>query len=358
MKHAHYIFALVFSFVVSSGYLHAQEGNTQQRRRTPVATRGERKSDKAETGLPTLTVRAQELNQRLTQEVGNARWTRIIYRELDLMQEQNASLYYPTRPMNDMSNLFTRIFQLMGDNKIKAYEYLDGFEVFDEEYQINFKEMLDRFYILYEGVPVGRGDTSYVVNDSDIPSEQVKAFYVKEAWYFDQNNSVFDVKTLAICPILTSDGDMGETRMPMFWLPYENIRPYINSAYIMTSNTNNAMTYTMDDFFRRRMFKGDIVKTQNLMNRPLQAYCPTPDSLKNEQQRIEQQLVSFEETLWIKPDTLLLEEDGKKKPEAKKEEKESKKEEPKKVKETKAKPLKIKESSSSNGAIKSVRRRR
>ena len=119
----------------------------------------------------------------------------------------------------------------------------------------------------------------------------------------DQNNSAFDVKILAICPILTSTGDMGETTMPMFWLPYENIRPYISNSYIMTSNMNNAMTFTMDDYFRRRMFEGDIIKTQNLMNLPLQAYCPTPDSLKNEQARIEGQLTGFEKSLWYQPDT-------------------------------------------------------
>ena len=64
----------------------------------------------------------------------------------------------------------------------------------------------------------------------------------------------------------------------------------------------------MDDYFRRRMFDGDIIKTQNLMNQPLQAYCPTPDSLKKEQDRIEKQLVSFEDSLWMKPDTTLLKE--------------------------------------------------
>lgn len=80
--------------------------------------------------------------------------------------------------------------------------------------------------------------------------------------------------------------------MPMFWIPYENLRPYINTAYIMTSNINNAMTFTLDDYFRRRMFQGDIFKTQNLMNQPLQAYCPTPDSMKREQERIENQLIT------------------------------------------------------------------
>ena len=306
MKNLYYIAALAATFLTVMP-LQAQEeaenGTTQQARRSPQATRGER-TDKKESSLPDLTVRAQDMNERLTQEIGNARWMRVIYRQLDLMKEQNAPLYYPVRPMNGQMNLFSAIFQLLGENKIKAYEYLDGYEEFDDAHQINFKDLLDRFYILYEEIPGKTGaEPTFVINESDVPSGDVRSYYVKEAWYFDQNNSVFDVKTLAICPILTDRGDIGETTMGMFWIPYENLRPYINTSYIMTSNSNNAMTFTMDDYFRRRMFEGEIIKTQNLMNQPLQAYCPTPDSLKREQERIEGQLVAFEKALWLQPDT-------------------------------------------------------
>lgn len=309
MKHLYYIVVLAATFLTVMP-LRAQEEvegepteQEQPRRRSPQASRGER-TEKKESGLPELTVRAQDMNERLTQEIGNARWMRVIYRQVDLMKEQNAPLYYPTRPMNGQMNLFSVIFQLLGEDKIKAYEYLDGYEEFDDAHLVNFKELLDRFHIFYEEVP-GRGGTepTFVINESDIPSADVRSYYVKEAWYFDQNNSDFDVKILAICPILTATGDMGETTMPMFWLPYENIRPYISNSYIMTSNMNNAMSFTMDDYFRRRMFEGDIIKTQNLMNQPLQAYCPTPDSLKREQERIEGQLAGFEKSLWYQPDT-------------------------------------------------------
>lgn len=305
MKRFYYILVLAGALFVS-GTLQAQEEATetqQQARRSPRASRGEREV-KNDNGLPELTVRAQDMNERMTQEIGNARWMRVIYRQIDLTKEQNAPLYYPVRPMNGQMNLFSVIFQLLSENKIKVYEYLDGYEQFDDTHLVNFKELLDRFYILYEEVPSKTGgEPMFVINESDVPSEDVRSYYVKEAWYFDQNNSVFNVKTLAICPILTSNGDMGETTMPMFWLPYENIRPYIRTSYIMTSNVNNAMTFTMDDYFRRRMFDGEIIKTQNLMNQPLQAYCPTPDSLKREQERIEGQLVAFEKSLWLQPDT-------------------------------------------------------
>ena len=121
MKHLYYIAALAATFLTAMP-LHAQEeaenDATQQqqtRRRSPQASRGER-NDKKDTGLPELTVRAQDMNERLTQEIGNARWMRIIYRQVDLMKEQNAPLYYPTRPMNGQMNLFSVIFQLLGES--------------------------------------------------------------------------------------------------------------------------------------------------------------------------------------------------------------------------------------------------
>ncbi|MCD8264748.1 MAG: gliding motility protein GldN [Tannerellaceae bacterium] len=302
MNRLRYYILVTISMLFASDLLQAQEDG-QAARRSPEVSRGSRMEEKR-SGLPDLTVRAQDMNERMTQEIGNAPWMRIIYREVDLSKEQNAPLYYPVRPMNGNMNLFTLVFLLISEGKISAYEYLDGYEEFTESRVVNFKDVLDRAYIMYDEVPERPGGpVTFIINESDVPSEDVRSYYVKEAWYFDQNNSVFDVKTLAICPILYVNSDFGEQRMPMFWLPYENIRPYIANSYIMTSNFNNAKTFTIDDYFRRRMFEGDIVKTENLMNLTLMDYCPTPDSLANERENIENQLASFEKSLWMQPDT-------------------------------------------------------
>ncbi|MDR1918712.1 MAG: gliding motility protein GldN [Tannerellaceae bacterium] len=304
MKRLHYIYILAcVSALTLSGPLYAQD--EQPERRSPRLGTGGRETDKKETGLPELTVRAQDMNERMTQEIGSARWMRVIYREIDMTKEQNAPLYYPVRPLNKTMNLFSSIFQLMSEGKLAAYEYLDGYEVFDEAHLIDFKkDVLDRAYIYYEETPVpGGGTPTLVVNESDVPSAEVRAYYVKEAWYFDQNNSVFDVKTLALCPILTTTGDLGEQRLPLFWLPYENIRPYISNAPIMTSNINNAKTFTIDDYFRRRMFEGEIIKTENLLNKTLREYYPEPDSLRLAQQEIEKQLETFQQSLYWQPDS-------------------------------------------------------
>lgn len=356
MKRIYYIASLVAALFTSMSVM-AQDDNSsdQNRRRTPVASRGERAKEDDNKGLPELTVRAIDLNERMTQDISNARWMRVIYRQIDLTKEANAPLYYPTQPMNGQMNLFSTIFQLICDDKLDVYEYLDGYEDFSESRKVVLKDLLDRFHIFYDEVPA-KGDkpASFIVNESDIPSADVKSYYVKEAWYFDQQNSVFDVKTLAICPILTSNGDIGETTMAMFWVPYESIRPYINNTYIMTSNTNNVMTFTYDDYFRRRMFEGDIIKTQNLLNQPLQAYCPTPDSLKKEQEKIENQLVTFEKALWMQPDTTAVAANSKDAKKAAKKEKEVA--EKSKEKETKVKTKAPKPANTT--PTRSVRRRR
>ena len=293
-------------FLALNIYAQAQNANQGAR----VSRGSDRSNQQAEsnTGLPELSVRAQILNEQLTQDIGKARWMRVIYRELDLTKDKNAPLYYPVQETNGVVNLFTRMFRLISEGKLNVYRYLtNDSESFEDDNILVFKEMLDNFNIYFEEVPAGGGRPArYVINASDVPSNEVRSLYVKEAWYFDESNSLFDVKTLAICPIAYLITDIGEQPTPMFWAKYEDVRPYVTSNYIMTSNINNAKTYTVDDFFRRRMYDGEIVKTENLLNLAMQQLYPDPDTLRVEQQRIEDQLMSFNDSLWIKPDTTVV----------------------------------------------------
>jgi gliding motility associated protien GldN len=286
--------------------LQAQTARTPSAR-APQAGGRSAGAAEAESGRPELSVRAKELNERMNREIGSAGWIRIVYREVDLTKEANAPLYYPVRPINGTKNLFTIIFELMSEGRIQAYKYEDGYEAFDEAHLVDFRQdVLDRAYIFYEEIPAKSpaDKPAFAINENDIPSADVLRYYIKEAWYFDRNNSLFDVKTVALCPILTTAGDFAESRTtPLFWLPYENLRPYITDAFIMTSNLNNAKMYTIDDYFRRRMFNGDIIKTENLMNKTLQESFPQPDSLAMARDSIERQLVSFGKALWVQPDT-------------------------------------------------------
>ena len=112
-------------------------------------------------------------NHQENEIISHTRWSRIIYRYLDLSKEANAPLYYPETPTSGNMNLFSHIFKLLESGSIAAYEYLDGREEFTEAHQINLQEFIDRFDIYHETV-----NSSIVVNDADIPSHEVQGYFL------------------------------------------------------------------------------------------------------------------------------------------------------------------------------------
>ena len=223
-------------------------------------------------------------------------WRRDIYREIDLTEDANAGLYYPVEPVGSQMNLFTYIFKLVMKRSITAYEYrLDGNEVFDDAAKVNLKSLLDNYHIFYE-----RTDRGIRIDDSDIPSREVTAYYVKEATYFDDRNSAFHTKVLALCPILKREDDFGDaaTSYPLFWVRYDDLAPYLTKQTIMTSNLNNAATMSIDDFFTKNMYRGKIYKTTNMLGKTLAQYCKSDSAMTKEQKRIEGELIAFEKNIW------------------------------------------------------------
>ena len=89
-----------------------------------------RKADagkKSSTTSAGMTLRAREMFPTAVEMPKDVVWRRDIYRELDLMQEANAPLYYPVEPQGKEMNLFTYLFKLALFGYIPVYEYrLDG----------------------------------------------------------------------------------------------------------------------------------------------------------------------------------------------------------------------------------------
>ncbi|PXV62788.1 gliding motility associated protein GldN [Dysgonomonas alginatilytica] len=261
-----------------------------------------RQNQQSNSGKPPLTVRAQIMNESQTQEIDNAPWMREIYRFIDLEKEKNATLYYPVTPIGERTNLFTLIFRHLQNGDITVYRYkLGGAEVFTEENRETFKDVLEDFNIMYR-----QENGKFIVEDVDIPSNEVLGYYVKEAWYFDKNNSIVDIKTLAISPVIIRQDDFGvdRTRYPMFWVPYENIRPYTSRMPIMVSSLNNATTLTINDYFTKHLFEGDIEKTTNVRDLTLAQLYPDEAKRKEAQKKIEAQLKEFNANLWVYNDSV------------------------------------------------------
>ena len=224
-------------------------------------------------------------------------WRRDIYRELDLNEDANAGLYYPVEPVGTQMNLFTNIFKLMMRGKVTVYQYrMDGNESFADADKVNPKAFLDNYHIYYEKKDNGR----IALDNSDIPSREVKSYYIKETTYYDQRSATFHTKVLALCPIMTRDDDFGDggTKYPLFWVKYDDLAPYLAKQQIMTSNLNNAATMSIDDYFLRNQYKGKIYKTNNMLGKTLAQYCSSDSAMSKEQKKIEAELAAFEKNLW------------------------------------------------------------
>ena len=235
-------------------------------------------------------------------------WRRDIYREIDLNDEANSGLYYPVQPQGKQLNLFSYIFKLAQNNYIPIYEYSianDGNDDFSDAAKVKFKTVLDDKHIFYE-----EAEGKLKIDNSDIPSAEVTKYYLKESAYYDQANSSFRIKPLALCPIMMREDDFGgeATQYPLFWVKYSDLEPFLSRQTIMTSNVNNAAIMSMDDFFTLNKYKGKIYKTNNMLGKTL-AQIAGGDSTKlsEEQKRIEAELQAFKDNIFgdkLKKDSL------------------------------------------------------
>lgn len=227
----------------------------------------------------------------------DAAWRRDLYRTIDLTKDKNAVLYFPTTPQDGRENLFSYMFKLLLRKQIQAYDYkLDGNENFNPKNAVSAKEIMDRYHIYYEE----KGDR-IKVNDADLPTEEVKAYFIKESTYYDQHTASFRTQVSAICPVLKrGDSDFGGelAQYPMFWVKMSDIAPYLGKLMLMGSSLNNAAMMSADDFFTLKCYEGEIYKSVNLQDRLLANYCPDDSAMQREQKRIEKQLVDVQEHVY------------------------------------------------------------
>lgn len=263
----------------------------------PEARRQAQRKAQNKSNANNMTTRAQIMFPTAASMDEDIVWRRDIYRELDLNEDANAPLYYPVEPLGSQVNLFTYIFKLMMQGRIKAYQYkLDGNESFNADDVVKPKTFLDNYHIYYEKDAQGRTH----LDNSDIPSKEVKSYYIKETTYYDQHTATFHTKVLALCPIMTRDDDFGDggNKYPLFWVKYDDLAPFLSKQQIMTSNLNNAATMSIDDYFLRNQYKGKIYKTNNMLGKTLAQYCSSDSAMSKEQKKIEAELAAFEKNLW------------------------------------------------------------
>lgn len=277
-----YLGVLFILFTISLGSAYSQNEGSRPvvvKNRTNIPNiRNNSQSNKENTGISN---RLSSFMKIKANDIENASWKRILIRKVNIDDIQNEALEYTSE--NCKKNLFAIIFDLFVNNKINCYEYIDAIELFDDKHRIEAKDIIEKFQInnRIEG-------NRYIVEDVDVPSKDVKSYYFKEVYYFDQNTSEFKREVIALCPVVTMLNDYGEEmRIPMFWVVYEDLRPFISNEYVSISDLNMVENYSLSDFIDMNMYKGDIVRVGN---KSVNKMASSQDSIDIVQKRIEKQL--------------------------------------------------------------------
>lgn len=264
----------------------------------------DRSRDKQQSGDANVGV-TERMQQRFSsQETSDAdkMWMRVIYRDLKLDNPKNTPLYYPEEVTDGQENLFRIIMRLVANNQIPVYEYLDGKEIFTDQYKVKVADMLDRFHVLYTTAKgSSEKNPKFIIEESDVPANEVLSYFVLEKWEFDSRTNKTHRNVEAICPVLHRSDDFGgeAVRYPMFWVKMDNIRPYLAQQYIFVDDDNNLPKYTYADYFSRNMYDGDIYKTRNLANKSMMQLYPDPDDRQRAQDSIQNRLEQFDKKLWV-----------------------------------------------------------
>lgn len=291
-----YILAIVAILALATAAVAQNDSSTATLRRGGS-------KDRAKTqNAPQVTKRMENRMETAEPSEADMAWMRVLYRELDLRKEANAPLYFPEEPVEGQESMFRLLMRLLADGQLTAYEYLDGREVFTDQYKVKVKDMLDRFHIYYKDAKgSSEKNPKFEIHESDVPATEVLSYYVIERWEFDKRTNKLKSKIEAICPVLHRSDDWGTeaVRYPMFWVKYSDLRPYLTGQTIFTSDSNNLATHTYDDFFQQGLYDGDIYKTRNLRNKSMMQLYPDPEERKHAQDSIQRQLDNFGKGMWV-----------------------------------------------------------
>lgn len=293
-------YAIAAITLVSTGMsVSAQDSSSSS---SIVRRRGDNDRNRNAQQTPGVTDRMQQFYRQEEKSDADRMWMRVIYRDLEMDNPKNAALYYPEDIIDGQENLFRIVMRLLADNSIAAYEYLDGKEIFTDQYKLKVRDMLDRFHVLYSDA---KGSTEknprFTIEESDVPANEVKSYYILERWEFDSRSNKTQRRVEAICPVLHRSDDFGgdAVRYPMFWVKLDALRPYLAQQYIFIDDDNNLPKYTYDDFFTLSMYDGDIYKTRNLTNKSMMQMFPDADDRKRAQDSIQNRLDTFDKNIWV-----------------------------------------------------------
>lgn len=235
-------------------------------------------------------------------------WRKSVLRVVDLREMQNRPLFYPSEDLTDdtQKNLFTIIFKHVLDGDLTVYKdkknlsstfvprFIPENIVNVDSTLINQNDQLQMF----EEYSATKLDAQYQM--INFLTKGIIKYYVQEIWYFNKKTSTFHNKILAIAPIYNENygSASGPRSGTWFWIPYDNLRPYLQEEFVKYSGRNLSPLINFDDFFTSRKFYSYIIKDYDLQGLDVDNGIEDPRYIREEEQRIEEEILNFEQDLW------------------------------------------------------------
>ena len=226
-------------------------------------------------------------------------WSKRVWRTIDMHEKQNQIFYYPEKPQQDWKNLMTVIIDGINSGDLTAYDAnTDDFTA-----PLSYDEVMEKLSGTTNKIRIQRAVEPYdwydTVISNDFNTQDVKAFRIKEDWFFDKKRSVLECRIIGICPVKeVYDQTTGEFRgtAPLFWIYYPEARKVFAKASAFNYR-NDAVRLSYEDIFARRMFTSVIYKESNTYDRYISDYSTGLDALI-EADRIQQEIRNVENNMW------------------------------------------------------------
>lgn len=227
-------------------------------------------------------------------------WRKVVLRVVDLREQKNRPLYYPFEDIDEHSqkNLFSIIFYNFMTGKLKGYKsQTNEFATFVPKFVEENVVKPDSFGILNLGSMPYRESIYDKINWL---TPGIVKYYIQEIWYFNKATSTMENKIVAIAPIYDENYGQDEEihSGTWFWFPYEDLRPFLQEEYVKMTGRNVAPLVNFDGFFTTRQFYSYIIKEYDMRSRDLDEISDDPIYIKQEQDRIEGEILNFEQDLW------------------------------------------------------------
>lgn len=232
----------------------------------------------------------------------NVMWMKRVWRRIDLREKINHPLYFPIDPIADRRSLFDVLKDaILMEGTITAYD--PGPLGDDDEFKVKMtlddvKSLLFSADTVYTEDP----ETEEMIPElitTELKTDMIKQFEVKEEWFFDRERSVLDVRIIGLCPMKeVIDEVTGEFRgyQPLFWVYFPEAR-YVFANREVFNPKNDAERRTMEDIFWKRQFGSYVVKESNVYDRFINEYLVGLDALL-EADRVKDDIFVLEHDLW------------------------------------------------------------